>query len=413
MKQKTNDGNPWGKKAVSNAGVSSMPLAERFPYRKQQLARTPPNIDLPTDRPRIREQIYRDACRSFVLSRKLISVLKDLSEQEHVDLSVTLLATFKILLARYSRQEEIEVAAPIMAGSQGRNREVETFHSCTLALRTDLSGNPTFRALLLRVREVCLTAYGHHDLQSKILSVEPKADPDVTDLPFYQVLFVMHNFPGSGGPGAIPDLVGLKPEAVGLELCLFVWEKGESLEGVVKYNAELFDASTIERLLRHYETLLKSVAVNPDQLIGTLPLLTRAERHQLLVEWNNTETEYPKERCVHQLFEAQARNTPEAVAVAFKDQQLSYRELNCRANRVAHYLRQLGVGPDVLVGLCVGRSLEMFVGILAILKAGGAYVPLEPTYPGERLSMILSEAQPSVLVTQRPLISRFPNMTGR
>jgi non-ribosomal peptide synthetase component F len=328
MKQKTNDGNPWGKKAVSNAVVSSMPLAERFPNRKQQLAGTPPHIDLPTDRPRIREQIYREACRSFVLSRKLISVLKDLSEQEHVDLSVTLLATFQILLARYSRQEEIVVATPIMAGSQGRTQEIETFHSCTLALRTDLSGNPTFRALLLRVREVCLTAYGHHGLQSKILSVEAKADPDVTDLPFYQVLFAMHNFPGSGGAGAIPDPVGLKPEAVGLELCLFVWEKGESLEGVVKYNAELFDASTIERLLRHYETLLKSVAVNPDQLIGTLPLLTRAERHQLLVEWNNTETEYPKERCVHQLFEAQARNTPQAVAVAFKDQQLSYRELN-------------------------------------------------------------------------------------
>ena len=399
---------------MNNAVISPSPVAERFPDRPQQPAGAPPHIDLPTDRPQIRERTYQEGCRSFVLSRKLTAALKGLSEQEHVDLCVTLLAAFKVLLARYSRQEDIVVATPTFAGFHEQTDSIQRLHSGTAALRTDLSGNPTFRELLWRVQEVCRTAYAQPDLQAKILSVEPEADSDLTHSPFYQVFFAMSNLPGRASNAAETsrDRVGLKPAAEGFELCLFVWENEQELEGTLRYNANLFDASTVERLLRHYETLLGGVVVNPDQQIATLPLLTQAERHQLLVEWNNTKSEYPENLCVHQLFEAQARNTPEAVAAVFEDQQLTYRELNCRANLVARYLRKLGVGPDVLVGLCVERSLEIFVGILAILKAGGAYLPLDPTYPDKRLSAILSEAQLRVLLTQRHLISRFPEHAG-
>jgi len=398
---------------VNSAVVSSMPVAERFPLGQQQPARSPSHIDLPTDRPRMREQTYQEGCRSFVLSRQLTAALEGLSEQEHVDLFVTLLAAFKVLLARYSRQEDIVVATPIMAGSPGQTEEIETFHSSMVALRTDLSGDPTFREVLCRVREVCLTANRHHDMHSKMAAIETQPDRDLTISQLCQ-FFAMNNSAGQNTDGQETNLgrVGLEPAAVGSELCLFAWQEGERLEGVVKYNAELFEASTIERLARHYATLLESVVDNPDQPITTLPMLTPAERHQLLLEWNDTKSEYPENLCVHQLFEARAHNTPDAIAAVFENQRLTYRELNGQANRVARDLRKLGVEPDTLVGLCVERSLEMFVGILAILKAGGAYVPLDPIYPNKRLSTMLSEAQPRVLLTQRHLISRFPQYAG-
>ena len=229
------------------------PLAEQFPHGLQQAAETLPRIDLPTDRPRIRGQTYREDCRSFILSRKLTAALKGLSEQEHVDLFVILLASFKVLLARYSGQEDIVVAAPIMAASPGRTEKIKMFHSGTLALCTDLSGNPTFRELLLRVREVCLTANRHHDTQLIIPAIEPQPDRDLTISQLRQVFFAMHKSAGQNTDAQETSLdrVGLEPAAVGSELCLFAWQEGKNLEGAVKYNAELFEASMIERLARH------------------------------------------------------------------------------------------------------------------------------------------------------------------
>ena len=399
---------------VNSAVVSSTPVAERFSYGPQQPAGAPPHIDLLTDRRRIREQTYRTGRHSFVLSHRLTKALKGLSEREHVDLFVTLLATFKILLARYGRQEYIVVSTPIFTGVQGRTDDIGTFHSGTVALRTYLSGDPTFRELLCRVREVCLTANRHHDMDSKMAAIETQTDRDLTISQLRQVFFAMHESAGQNTDRQETSLdrVGLEPAAVGSELCLLAWQEGERLEGVVKYNAKLYEASMIGRLAGHYETLLESVVDNPDQPITTLPMLTPAERHQLLLEWNDTKSEYPDNLCMHQLFEARAHNTPDAVAAVFENQRLTYRELNGQASRVAHDLRKLGVEPDTLVGLCVERSLEMLVGILAILKAGGAYVPLDPIYPNKRLSRMLSEAQPRVLLTQRHLISRFPKYAG-
>jgi aspartate racemase len=318
-----------------------------------------------------------------------------LSEQEHADLFVTLSAAFTVLLARYSRQEDIA----FVDASQCR----------AFVLRTDLSGNPTVREMLRRVQDARLEACGR-DLRSDVLPVRQQRDRKPTSSSACQIIFAMHNFAGqpSGAPKAILDRFGLNPEAVGLELGLFVWEEGETLRGTISYNEELFDRLTIERLSQHHQTLLESVGSDTDQRIGTLPVLPPAQRHQLLVQWNNTKKEYAQDQCVHQLFEAQARTTPDAIAVAFEEQQLSYRELNSRANRVGRCLRKLGVGPDALVGLCIERSPEMYVGILATLKAGGAYIPLDPNYPDERLDTIVSDARPGVLLTTRQLRCRLP-----
>ena len=402
------------KNAVNSAVASSTPVAEWFSHGSQQLAGAPAHINLPTGRRRIRRQTYRKGRHSFALSHRLTRSLKRLSEQEHVDLFVTLLATFKILLARYGRQEDIVVSTPIFTSFQGRADDIGTFHSSAVALRTYLSGDPTFREWLCRVREVCLTANRHHDMDSKMAAIETQQDRDLTISQLRQFFFAKHKSAGQNTDGQETSLdrVGLEPAAVSSELCLFAWQEGERLEGVVKYNPELYKASTIRRLAGHYETLLESVVDNPDQPITTLPMLTPAERHQLLLEWNDTKSEYPENLCVHQQFETRARNTPDAVAAVFENQRLTYRDLNGQANRVARDLRKLGVEPDTLVGLCVKRSLEMFVGILAILKAGGAYVPLDPIFPKKRLSTMLSEAQPRVLLTQRHLISRFPEYAG-
>jgi amino acid adenylation domain-containing protein len=346
---------------------------------------TAPHIDLPTDRRRLRRQAYTEGCRSLVLPHELTASLESLSEQEHAGLFVTLLAAFTVLLGRYSRQEDIAV--------------IDLSHFSSLAVRADLSGNPTFREVLRRVQHTRFTGCGHCDVRS--------AEP--TSSSVYQVIFAIHESSNQTWDAAATSLdrFGLKPEAVGFELGLFVWWDGNSLRGVIKYNANLFDALTIERLSRHYQTLLQTVGGNPDQPIGTLPLITPAERDQL-VQWNNTKSEYPRNTCVHRLFEARAQNTPDALAVAFEGQQLTYRELNSRANRIAHCLRKLGIGPEALVGLCVERSPEMYIGILASLKAGCAYVPLDPNYPDERLSMIMSDARPAVLLTKRHLRCPVP-----
>ena len=237
---------------------------------------------------------------------------------------------------------------------------------------------------------------------------ELRPERDLSRNPLFQVMFVLQNT-----PRPIPQPTGLSIERVDVlpatspfDLSLYLREREGKLIGFVEYNTDLFDSSTIERMIGHFETLLKGIVADPEQPISTLPVLTEAERHQLLVEWNDTEADYPKDSCIHELFEAQVEKTPEAIAVQFEEKQLTYRELNSRANQLAHYLRRLGIGPEKLVGICIERSLEMVVGLLGILKAGGAYVPLDPAYPRERLAFMLEDAQVSVLLTQEKFEDR-------
>ncbi len=328
---------------------------------------------------------------------------------------MTLLAAFQTLLHRYTGGDLVPVGSAIA----GRNRtEIEPligFFVNTLVLRGDLSGNPSFRTLLRRTREVALGAYAHQDLPFERLVAELHPERDMSHSPFFQVMFILQNAPWEAA-----QLAGLEVTPMPIDsgtskfdLTLFVTERGGALQAAVEYNTDLFEAETIRRMLGHYQTLLEGIVSKPEHRISDLPLLPQQERHRLLVEWNRTEAAYPKDRCLHELIEEQAERTPESVAVVFEDKQLTYRQLNERANQLAHHLQKLGVGPDTLVGVCVERSLEMVVGLLGVLKAGGAYVPLDPEYPKERLAFMLEDANVPVLLTQARLAGAMPAHSAR
>ncbi len=375
-------------------------LERQLAYWKQQLSGAPAALELPTDFPRPAMQSYRGSSQELALSAELTQGLQALSRREGVTLFKTLLAAWQVLLARYSGQEDVVVGSPIA----GRNRtDVEGLIGIfvnTLVLRTELSGNPTFRQLLRRVREVTLGAYAHQDLPFEKLVEELQPERNLSHSPFFQVMLVLKNAPFS-----LLDLSGVSASPLHkdnrtakFDLTLSLQETADGLRGTLQYNTDLFDAGTITRLIGHFQVLLEGIAADPSQRIGELPLLTAAERQQLLIDWNDTATDYPRDKCVHELFEDQVEQTPDTVAVVFQNQSLTYRDLNARANQLAHHLIGLGVGPEVLVGLCVERSIEMLVGMVGILKAGGAYVPLDPNDPAERRSFFLEDAQASIVL---------------
>ena len=381
-------------------------LESQISYWKKQLGDNLPIAELPADRPRPVRETFRGSRQYFVLPESLVDAIKELSRREGTTLFMLLLGAFKTLLYRYTDHESVIVGSPIA----GRNRaEVDNLIGIfvnTLVLRTDLSGNPSFRDLLRRVREACLGAYAHQELPFEKLVEELQPARDLSRNPLFQVMFILQNIPVS-----VVNLTGLTARRLEVDsgtakfdLTLSLAEQDKKLIGFFEYNTDLFDHSTIERMIGHFQRLLEGIVANPDQSISTLPLLTDAERHRLLVEWNDAAADYSKDSCIHELFEAQVERIPEAIAVEFGGKRLTYRELNTRANQLAHYLRRLGVGPEKLVGICIERSLEMVIGLLGILKAGGAYVPLDPRYPGERLAFMLEDAQVSVLLTQAKLV---------
>jgi amino acid adenylation domain-containing protein len=385
-------------------------LQNQLSYWKQQLGDRLSVLQLPTDYPRPAVASFRGASQSFSLTAELTEALKALSQKEDVTLFMTLLAAFKTLLYRYTGSEDVVVGSPIA----NRNRaEIEGLIGCfvnTLVLRTELSGNPTFRALLRRVREVTLGAYAHQDLPFEKLVEELATERNLSYTPLFQVMFVMQDNVSMSAlelSGLTWNALEIDNDTTKFDLTLGVTEVGGRLVGTLEYSTDLFEADTITRMTEHLQTLLKAMVANPDQPLSTLPLLTSAEQQQLW-DWNQTQADYPVDVCLHKQFEAQVEQTPDAVAVVFENQQLTYRELNQRANQLAHYLQQLGVKPEVLVGLCVDRSLEMIIGILGILKAGGAYLPLDPAYPQERLAFMLEDAQVPILLTQAHLLTDLP-----
>ncbi|MEH2081256.1 MAG: amino acid adenylation domain-containing protein [Nostoc sp.] len=384
-------------------------LQTQLSYWKQQLNGAPSIINLPIDRPRPVIQTYRGAKQSLMLPQSLTQKLKEFSQQEGVTLFMTLLAAFKVLLCRYTQQNDILVGTP----TANRNRfEIEGligFFVNTLVLRTDVGGNPNFRELLKRVREVTLGAYAHQDLPFEYLVEKLQPERDLSHSPLFQVTFVLQNAPKNEFQLSGITLSSLKLEnrTAQFDLSVDLFETESGLAGWFEYNTDLFDAATISRMVNHFCNLLSGIVSNPEQRLWQLPMLTH-ERQQLLVEWNNTQTDYPKNQCIHELFEVQVERSPDAIAVVFEDEQLTYRQLNHRANQLADYLRSLGVKPEVSVEICVERSLEMVVGILGILKAGGAYVPLDPSYPKERLAFILDDVKPLVLLTQKHLVAELP-----
>lgn len=379
-------------------------------YWKQQLAGAIPVLELPTDKPRPPVQTRRGAKQSFVLPKNLSASLSALSRQEGVTLFMTLLAAFQTLLYRYSGQQDILVGSP----TAGRNREeiegLIGFFVNTLVLRTDLSGNPKFRELLQRVRSHAMSAYANQDLPFDKLVEELQPERSLSYHPLFQVMFVLQNVPTQTLelPGLSISTIEVDNSASQFDITLSIEETEQGLRGLWEYSTDLFDADTITRMSGHFQTLLEEVTANPQQHVNELPLLTATERQQLL-EWNDTQAEY-QEQCIHELFEVQVEKTPHAVAVMFEGEQLTYQQLNIRANQLAHYLKTLAVGADVLVGICMERSLEMVVGLLGILKAGGAYVPIDPAYPKERLTFILEDTQTPVMLTQEKLLNSLQNL---
>ncbi|MBS3026577.1 MAG: amino acid adenylation domain-containing protein [Dolichospermum sp. DET50] len=386
-------------------------LESQLSYWQEQLGGILPVLQLATDYPRPPIQTYSGASVSVEISPVLTNQLKALSQQEGVTLFMTLLAAFQILLYRYTGQEDIIVGTAIA----NRNRqEIESligFFVNTLALRINFSNHPSFQELLIKVKEICLDAYSHQDIPFEKLVEELQPERNFSHNPIFQVMFVLQNTPQE--TIKIPDLtiesINLNNQTSKFDLTLSLTETTNGLIGTWEYNTDLFADATINRISGHFQQLLTGIVANPEISITNLSILTTRERHQLLIEWNQTQANYPNDKCIHQLFEEQVERTPNQVAVVFEEQELTYLELNQRANQLAHYLQKLGVKPEVLVGICVERSLEMIIGLLGILKAGGAYVPLDPNYPQERLAFMLDDSQISILLTQTSLIEKLPS----
>ncbi len=384
-------------------------LEKQLAYWKGRLGANPPVLQLPTDRPRPAIQSISGAHEAIMLSPELSAAIKSQSREEGVTPFMLLLAAFKTLLYRYTGQEDICVGTPIANRNRGETEGLIGFFVNTLVMRTDLSGDPSFRELLQRVREVALGAYAHQDLPFEMLVEELQPERNMSHTPLFQAMFVYQSERAQSleMPGLRVQPLEFESGAAKFDLTLSASETKDGLLISIEYRTTLWDASTIQRMLAHFQTLLQAIVANVNERISTMPLLTTTEQQQLLVDWNNTKADYPQDRCIQQLFEDQVQRTPDAVAAAFVDEYLSYQELNQRANQLAHHLRELGVGPEVLVGISLERSLEMIVGLLGILKAGGAYLPLDSTYPPERLAYMLEDSGVRVLLTQQRLISNF------
>jgi amino acid adenylation domain-containing protein len=324
------------------------------------------------------------------------------------------MAAFKVMMMRYSNQQDIVVGTPIANRNRAEIEGLIGFFVNTLVMRTDLGGEPSFREVIRREREVALGAYAHQDLPFEKLVDELQPERDMSRSPLFQVMFALQNAPMSELTlsGLALETVATTVLASKYDLTLDLAEDEESIKGAIEYNSDLFDEATMMRMARHFEQLCESIAADPEQKIWQLQMLSKAEQHQLVVEWNQTSSAYPSDECIHEQFERQVRHSPEKVALTFEQEQMTYEELNARANQLGRYLRRAGVRAEVAVGICVERSVEMVIGIMGILKSGGCYVPLDPSYPKERLAFMLEDAQIEVLVSEEKLKEALPKYEG-
>jgi amino acid adenylation domain-containing protein len=385
-------------------------LEKQLGYWREKLAGIPALLELPTDRLRPAISRYRGAEVSRELPQGLVDELGKFTRQEGTTLFIVLLSAFQALLQRYTGQGDVPVGTPVAGRNWKGAEDLVGFFVNTVVLRGDLGGDPSFRTLLKQTQEMALEAFVHQDVPFELLvkDLQPKRNTSYSALFQVMLAFLELSPETTHCAGLEISTLILNSGTSKFDFTLFVRKRGEALQLVAEYNTDLFDAQTIERMLGHYQKLLEGIISNPDGKISRLPLLTEAERHQILAEWNETRAEYPREKCVHELIEEQVERTPEAVAVVFEGQVRTYRQLNERANQLARHLRGLGVGPDCLVGIAMERSLEMMVGLLGILKAGGAYVPLDPEYPRDRLAFIMEDSKIPILLTQTRSAGHLP-----
>jgi len=388
-------------------------LETQLNYWKQKLQNLP-TLQLPTDYLRPRVQTFNGASIPINIPATVTSKVKQLSQKQGTTLFMTLLAAFKVLLFRYSGQESIAVGTPIANRNRSEIEGLIGFFVNSLVMSTDLGGDPNFTEVLNRVKQTALEAYSHQDIPFEKLVEELQPQRTLSQNPLFQVMFALQQSELVKPSFNLPNLEVGWYEGVGVEMTvrfdleLHLLQVGEEIKGFCAYNRDLFEEQTISRMMSHYENLLSAAVETTEQPISQLPFMTEPELNQILVEWNNTTTDYPTDKCIHQLFEEQVENNPNAIAVVFEEQKLTYSELNKQANQLAHYLQKLGVRPGVLVGICVERSLLMIVGMLGILKAGGAYVPLDPSYPSQRLASTLEDAAVPVLLTSESVLDSLP-----
>ncbi|HZN09468.1 MAG TPA: condensation domain-containing protein, partial [Pyrinomonadaceae bacterium] len=383
-------------------------------YWREQLGHNFPVLDLPTDHPRPRLQSFTGGYETLVIDEELSDAIKTVSRREGVTLFMTLLATFTVLLKRHSAQDDILIGTPVANRNEIDLEPLIGFFVNTLVLRTDLSGNPTVRDLLARVRETSLGAYMHQELPFEELIKSLQPERDLSRSPLFQVMFTYQNLTRSEVelPGLKLTPLPTESPTAKFDLTLLITETEDRLQATLEYNRNLFEPATANRLLQRYERLLSSAVANVERRVSELEMFSAAEREQVLFESNQTAVDWREERSLPELFEAQVGRTPSAVALSYEGRRMTYAELNARANQLAHFLRQRGVGPEVLAGVCLERSPEMVVALLAVLKAGGAYVPIEPDCPPERASYMLTDARIKIVVSESAVKDRFDEWDG-
>jgi amino acid adenylation domain-containing protein len=389
-------------------------LSSRLAYWKERLAGDSSPLSLPTDRPRPAVPSFRGAEHRRRIGSGLAQALKDLSSRERSTLYMTLLAAFQTFLARHCGQTWIAVGTPIAGRTRFETENLIGFFVNTLVMKSDLSDDPTFLELLRRVRDTSLEAYAHQDLPFEKLVEELRPDRSLAYSPIVQTMFELDSAPDVrlALPGLEVEPVDLADASAKFDLRLLAASEDAGLLLIFEYATDLFDESTIERMAANFEALLEGIVADPDRAVSRLPMLSSAERRRLLVEWNQTEADYPRDKTVHALFEEQAAATPDAVAISFGEETRTYRELDRMANQLAGHLRSLGVGPETLVGVCLPRSLDMVVAVLGILKSGGAYVPIDPGYPSDRVAFMLADSEAPVLVTHAGVAETLPPFEG-
>jgi amino acid adenylation domain-containing protein len=391
----------------------SFPELQLIDYWKQKLKDAPPLLQLPTDRPRPPVQTYQGKSQSWELPASLTNQLQNLAQQKDVTLFMLMLAAFKTLLYRYTGQEDLIVGSPIANRNHEKLTGLIGFFVNTLVLRSNLAGNLSFLDLLSQIRQVALEAYAHQDLPFDKLVEVLQPERDLSYTPLFQVMFAWQNSPQLP---AIPHLslseFKVDPQIAQFDLSVSIENSAERLITTFEYNTDLFDDATITRMISHYQNLLAGIVVHPQAKLSDLPLLSNQEKQQILIDWNPTLVDY-SQVSIQQLFETQVKQNPDAVAVVFGNQQLTYQQLNNQANQLAHYLQEIGVKPEILVGVYLERSLEVFIAVLGIIKAGGVYLPLDPEYPIERIAWMLQDSSPSVILSQEYLRKNLPTHSAK
>ncbi len=401
----------WQRNYLQGEGMEKL-----LKYWKQQLSGAPTTLDLPTDRPRPTVQSFRGASKSFVFPKILSDAVNNATRKFGTTQFMTLLAAFYVLLARYSGQDDIVLGAVIANRNRAEVEDLIGLFANTLPLRARLEGDPSFRALLDRVKETALGAYAHQDMPFERLVEELRPERSLSYNPLFQVLFSLQSSSRRSF-----ELDGLQLQPLGgvvgttakFDMSFFMLESTDGMSVRVEYNTDLFDADTIDRMFRHYLRLLEGGLAEPEQPISRLPLLDDVERHKILIEFNQTSADFPDDTRLHDFVARQAEKTPGDTAVICGDERITYRELNARANQLANYLIKRGAGPEVLIGVHTERSVRMLVGILGILKSGSAYVPLDPMYPRERIQNILEDSQAPLVLTQESIVSDLPGFGGQ